>query len=124
MSFLTDLWTRIKTAIEGEATQVETALSQTEQAILQESHPFFQQVEATLGADGISTVKSLLSAALGSLATSGSDLGPVITNVAEQALAKVVGDVTAEAKNAVYGLIAILLPSLQATGNNTAKVSA
>lgn len=111
--FLTGLWDRILTAIEGSATKVEATFTATEQAVLQQSHPFFQQVETTLGVDGIDTVKQLLATALASLAAGGSDLGPVITNVAEQALTKLVTDVTAEAKNAVYGLIAILLPGIQ-----------
>lgn len=109
MSFFGDIWTRLVAGIQGEAQQVETVLTRTEQVVIAQGGLFFKQVETTLGTDGVAALKSLLAQEVAALAVGG-DLGDVISSVADTTLAKVSADLLADARNAVYGVIAILLP--------------
>lgn len=104
------LWSRLKAAIEGEATSIEATLSEFEKENLPKAIALLKQIESTIGQQGMTIIEQ----AIGDLTIvveSGGNLGAAITAVVPQVISQVKEDLQADAKTAAYGAASIILAS-------------
>ncbi|WP_157369986.1 hypothetical protein [Zavarzinella formosa] len=90
---------------------IEEALTPYDHDFLQKASALAAQIEHNLGKDGLELAKTLLADALA--AAGSGNFGAAIAAAAPQLLATITGDITAEIKNAVYGVLAIAQAELQ-----------
>lgn len=105
------IFTKIKAWFAAKEDKIEEFLTPFEHDFLAKASDLARQIEAHLGQDGITLAKEALSVALSAAA---GDFGAAIAAAAPKLLAEVVGDISSEAKNAVYGALAIAQAELQA----------
>jgi hypothetical protein len=105
--------TKIESLIEGTGKKIEDVLSPFEHSLLQKFHPLFQQIENTLGTQGLQIVDDAAAGLLTTAATGG-NVAAGITAAATQALSQIETDAKADAKNAVYGVLAATVATLPA----------
>ncbi|OWK42081.1 hypothetical protein [Fimbriiglobus ruber] len=104
-------------------TKIEDVLTPFEHSLLKKFHPLFQQIEATLGTQGLQIVDDAATGLLTTAATGG-NIAAGITAAATQALGQIESDAKADAKNAVYGVLAATVASLPAPAEPAAPTPA
>ncbi len=112
-NIFTRAWTAVKSWVSSNDQTVVAELTVAEHTLLQKFHPLFNQILTTLGTQGIKVVEDALTGAMTTVATGG-NLAAGITAAAEQALGQIETDAKADAKNAVYGLLAAGVAALPA----------
>src|SRR5271156_6009127 len=95
MSFIGDIWTRLKTAIEGDATTLEATLTATEQKYLPAFEAFCKTVETTLEGQGITILEQGLQD-IGTVVLAGGSPGTAIAALVPQVVAQVKTDAAAD----------------------------
>lgn len=98
MSFLSDFWTRIKTAIEGEATTVEATVTATEQKYAPAFGAWCTQMETVLKGQALTILEDGITAILATLAAGG-NVGAGIAALVPQVVAQVKTDATTDVAN-------------------------
>lgn len=98
MSFVSDIWTRIKTAIEGEATTVEATLTATEQKYAPAFGAFCSQMETVLKGQALNILEDGITAILAAVA-SGGNVGTAIAALVPQVVAQAKADASADVTN-------------------------
>src|SRR3954452_3157177 len=111
MSFLTDLWSRIKTAIEGEATTVEATLTELEQKLMPGFAALVKQIETTIGTQGLTILEQGL-ADIATVIATGGNVGAMIAALVPQVTAQVTEDLKQDATNAAHGAVSLLIAAL------------
>ncbi len=127
------LWTKLKTAIEGDAVKVEDTLTATEQKYLPAFEAYCEKLESTVSTQGLTILEQGLED-LGTVFLSGGNITAAIATLVPQVIAQVKTDaatdadsVKADAKNAVYtaiGLALAALPTAAKTASAAAGVTA
>lgn len=114
------------TEVKPELQMVTVKLTGAEHALLQRFHPLFNQILTTIGTQGLQIVDDAVGdLASGALATAaaGGNIAAGITAAATSALGQiettVAADAKADAKNAVYGVIAAAQAALGGAANIT-----
>lgn len=102
---------KLEAFFEGTEKKIEDVLTPFEHSLLQKFHPLFDQIEATLGTQGLQIVEDALNGALTTIETGG-NIAAGISAAATQALGQIETDAKADAKNAVYGVIAATVATL------------
>jgi hypothetical protein len=115
--------TKLESFFSSTETKIEDVLSPFEHALLQKFHPLFQQIETTLGTQGLQIVDDAATGLLTTAATGG-NVAAGITAAATQALGQIETDAKADAKNAVYGVLAATVATLPATPATTTPAPA
>lgn len=110
-NFLTALWDRLKTAIEGEATTVEATLSDLEQKLMPGFSALMQQIEKTIGAQGVKILEDGLSDVAAVVATGG-NIGTLIATLVPQVTGQVEDSLKQDAVNAAHGAVSLILAAL------------
>jgi hypothetical protein len=123
MSFLNDVWTRIKNAIEGEATTVEATLSELEQKLLPGFGALVKQIEATIGTQGLTILEQGL-ADIGTVIASGGNVGAAIAALVPEVTAQVTEDLKQDATNAAHGAVSLLIANLPIPAESPAPIAA
>ena len=128
MSFITDLWTRLKTAVEGEATTVETTLTAMEQKYMPAFGAWCKKMETIAETQGITLLEQGLQD-IGTVVMTGGNPTTAIAALVPQVEAQVAADlktdeniVRADAKNTAYtaiGLAIAALPSASASADTS-----
>lgn len=113
MSFLTTLWDRLKTAIEGEATTVELTMSELEQKLMPGFSALCQKIEATIGAQGMTILEQGI-ADIGTLIASGGSITAAVATLIPQVTAQVTADLKQDANTAAHGALDLLVATLPA----------
>jgi len=113
MSFLSDIWGRIKAAVEGEATTVEATLSELEQKLLPGFGALVKQIENTIGAQGLTILEQGL-ADIATVIESGGNVGAAIAALVPQVTSQVTADLKQDATNAAHGAVSLLIAGLPA----------
>jgi hypothetical protein len=111
MSFLSNIWTRIKTAIEGEATTVENTLKELEQKLLPGFGALVEQIEKTIGTQGLTILEQGL-ADIATVIETGGNVGAAIAALVPQVTAQVTDDLKQDATNAAHGAVSLLIANL------------
>ena len=114
MSWLGNLWTKVKTWGEGEAQTVETALTPFEQKIVQGASLLAHQIEATIGQQGYTLLEQGL-ADIGTLIASGGNVGAAISTLVPTVVSQVKDDLKQDATNAAHGAVSLIIASAQAS---------
>lgn len=104
---------KVEAWFKSEATPIEQKLTAFEHTLLQKFHPLFAQIEANGEAQLVSVAESALAGAMAGVAT-GQPIGAAIAAAAPVALKALEADANADAKNAVYGVLAATAASLPA----------
>jgi hypothetical protein len=104
---------KIKAFFTEAGKDIEDVLTPFEHALLQKFHPLFQQIEKTLGTQGVQIAEDALTAAMTTVATGG-NVGAGIAAAAQNALGQIETDAKADARNAVYGVLAATAATLPA----------
>jgi len=105
------IFTKLEAWFKGEGKAIEDVLTPWEHSFLQKLHPFLQQVEANGASQLVSVVEDALAGAMAGL-TAGQPIGAAIAAAAPAALKALEADTKVDAKNAVYGVLAITAASL------------
>ncbi|HZZ81619.1 MAG TPA: hypothetical protein VFE62_24165 [Gemmataceae bacterium] len=121
MSFISDIWHRLTSAIEGEATTVANTLTDLEQKLLPGFGALVKQIEATIGQQGLTILEQALTDIATVIATGGNP-GATIAALVPQVTAQVKADLKQDATNAAHGAISLLIATLPAP-NATAPAS-
>jgi hypothetical protein len=122
---MTNIFTRAWDAVKSWATssaEIQTVmveLTNAEHALLEKFHPLFNQILTTIGTQGVQIVDDALAGAMATI-TNGGSIGAGIAAAAETALSQIVTDSKADAKNAVYGLLAATAAALPVAAVNPA----
>jgi hypothetical protein len=118
MSLLSDLWTRLKTAIEGDATTIEATLTATEQKYLPAFEAWCKKMESVLSGQGLTILEQGLTD-IGTAFLAGANPGAAIAALVPQVVAQVKTDlntdeatVEADARNAAYTAIGLTIAAL------------
>ena len=98
-------------------------LTAAEHTLLEKFHPLFNQSLATKGTQGVKIVDDAFTGVMATVA-SGGNIGAGISAAASEALSQIETAATADAKNAVYGLLAASVASLPVTGTSSAPAPA
>lgn len=114
MSLISDLWSRLVTAIEGEATTVENTLTAIEQKLLPGLGALVKQIETTIGEQGLAILEEG-AAAIGGAIVSGGDVSTAISDLIKKVVPEIVEDLKHDATNAAHGAIALFIAALAPT---------
>lgn len=98
MSFLSDIWTRLKTAIEGDATTVETTLTATEQKYAPAFGAFCAQLGSVVKGQALTILEDGITAILATV-VSGGNVGAAIAALVPQVVAQAKADAGADVLN-------------------------
>lgn len=130
MSLLGNLWHRLKTAIEGEATTIEATLTATEQKYLPSFEAFCKTMATILEGQGVTILEQGLQD-IGTVVLAGGNPGPAIAALVPQVVAQVKTDVQADkaaleaaARNAAYTAIGLAIAALPTPAATTATPAA
>lgn len=107
----------------AEIQTVVVELTAAEHSLLEKFHPLFNQILTTIGTQGIQIVEDALTGVMATV-TDGGNIGAGIAAAATQALGQIETAGQADAKNAVYGLLAATAASLPVTESATATTAA
>lgn len=113
MSFLSDIWERIKAAVEGEATTVESTLSELEQKLLPGFGALVKQIESTIGSQGLTILEQGL-ADIATVIEAGGNVGAAIAALVPEVISQVSADLKQDATNAAHGAVSLLIAGLPA----------
>lgn len=126
MSFFSDIWTRIKTAIEGEATTVESTLTALEQKYMPAFGAWCAQMEAVIKGQALTILEQGVQDILTVLA-SGGNVGVAIAALVPQVVAQAKADAGADAAsveqaalNAAHTAIGLAIANAPAAANTNA----
>lgn len=111
MSFVHNLWDRLKSAIEGEATSVEATLSELEQKLLPGFAALVKQIEKTIGSQGITILEQGL-VDIAKVVAGGGSVSAAVSALVPQVTAQVKGDLKQDATNAAHGAAHLLVAAL------------
>lgn len=95
MSFLSDIWTRIKAAVEGDATTVEATLTATEQKYAPAFGAFCKQMETTIKGQALTILEQGIQDIL-TVVESGGNVGLAISALVPQVVAQAKADFGAD----------------------------
>jgi hypothetical protein len=98
-NFLTDLWTRLKNAIEGDATSVEATLTATEQKYAPAFGAWAKTMEATIKGQALTILEQGIADIL-TVVESGGNVGLAISQLVPQVIAQVKADTSVDVTTA------------------------
>lgn len=99
---------------EGEATTVETELSDLEQRLLPGFSALVKQIEETIGAQGVTILEQGLTD-IGTVIASGGNVGLAISALVPEVTAQIKEDLQQDATNAAHGAVSLILAALPAS---------
>lgn len=108
MSFVSTLWAKIKTAVEGDAVKVEDVLTSLEAKFIPALDALLKQLLATIGQQGLVILEQGIQDII-TVVESGGNVGAAIAALVPQVTAQVKDDLKQDATNAAHGAIALLL---------------
>lgn len=118
MSWLGDIWTRIKAAIEGEKATVEATLTATEQKYLPAFGAWCKKLETTLETQGIQILEQGAEE-IAQAFLNGDDVGEAISELVPKVIQQVrtdlsadVASIEADARNVAYTAIGLAIAAL------------
>jgi hypothetical protein len=94
MSFLSDIWTRLKNAIEGEATTIDATLTATEQKYAPAFGAWAKQMETVIKGEALTILEQGIEDILTVVATGG-NVGLAISALVPKVVAQVKADIGA-----------------------------
>lgn len=107
----------------GTVHTVVVELTAAEHTLLQKFHPLWNQILSTVGTQGIQIVDDALTGVM-TTAETGGNIGAGVAAAATEALSHIETDAKADAKNAVYGLLAASVASLPSATTASAPAPA
>lgn len=113
MSLIGDLWTRLKAAVEGEKTTVESTFTALEQKLLPGFSALVQKIESTIGTQGVEILEQGLSD-IATIIDSGGNIGAAVAALVPKVISQVSADLKQDAATAAHGTIDLLVASLPA----------
>jgi hypothetical protein len=106
------LWTKIRDAVEGEATSIEAVFTPFEQSLIQKFEPLFKQIEDNGEQQLVDLAETTLTSTLPGILASGGNVGAAIAVAAPVVIKQLENDAHTDLKNAAYGMLAATAASL------------
>ena len=110
MSFISNIWDKIAAAVANEEVVVKADMTELEQKFLPMFDAWLNQVEATIGAQGVTILEQGLSD-IATVVASGGNVGVAIAALVPQVTAQVKDDLKQDATNAAHGAVAMIIAS-------------
>lgn len=108
MSYIGRLWTRLKNAVEGEATTIEATFTALEQKLLPGFSALVHKVENTIGDQGLTILQQGV-ADIVTVVASGGNIASAVAALIPQVTAQVKADMKQDAATAAHGALELML---------------